>query len=115
MCVGRGGGGVGYTLPCVCVCLSRKVNYLNMKGSLLDQHTIRGLNSRGKEVCRDDRNITVLPESLTRVNPQISASAVLFCAGDRDGQEHRDSHWRTSKIPPGRECVFNLDVCACVF
>lgn len=37
----------------VCVCLSRKVKYLNMKGSLLDQHTIRGLNARGKEVCRD--------------------------------------------------------------
>lgn len=32
-------------------CLScRKVKYLNMKGSLVDEHTVRGLTKAGKEV-----------------------------------------------------------------
>lgn len=32
-------------------CLScRKVKYLNMKGSLVDEHTVKGLTKAGKEV-----------------------------------------------------------------
>ncbi|KAM9447177.1 thioredoxin reductase 2, tandem duplicate 2 [Clarias gariepinus] len=37
----------------------KKVKYLNMKGSLLDQHTIRGLNAKGKEMTVTARNIVI--------------------------------------------------------
>ncbi|KAF7687197.1 thioredoxin reductase 2, tandem duplicate 2 [Silurus meridionalis] len=37
----------------------KKVKYLNMKGSLVDQHTIRGLNSRGKESTVTARNVVI--------------------------------------------------------
>lgn len=30
--------------------LCRKVKYLNMKGSLVDEHTVKGLTKAGKEV-----------------------------------------------------------------
>ncbi|XP_047674952.1 thioredoxin reductase 2, tandem duplicate 2 [Tachysurus fulvidraco] len=37
----------------------KKVKYLNMKGSLLDPHTIRGLNTRGQEATVTARNIVI--------------------------------------------------------
>ncbi|KAK3514706.1 hypothetical protein QTP70_028281 [Hemibagrus guttatus] len=37
----------------------KNVKYLNMKGSLLDPHTIRGLNARGKEATVTARNIVI--------------------------------------------------------
>lgn len=43
-------------------CLScRKVKYLNIKGSLLDEHTVKGLTKAGKEVgCLFIRHPSVL-------------------------------------------------------
>lgn len=36
----------------VSCCVScRKVKYLNMRGSLVDEHTVKGLTKAGKEVC----------------------------------------------------------------
>lgn len=29
----------------------RKVKYLNMRGSLVDEHTVKGVTKAGKEVC----------------------------------------------------------------
>lgn len=36
--------------PAVCCLSCRKVKYLNMKGSLVDEHTVKGLTKAGKEV-----------------------------------------------------------------
>uniref|UniRef100_A0A3B5M7B9 Thioredoxin reductase 2 n=1 Tax=Xiphophorus couchianus TaxID=32473 RepID=A0A3B5M7B9_9TELE len=37
----------------------RKVKYLNLKGSLLDEHTVRGLSKAGKEVVLTAKNIVI--------------------------------------------------------
>lgn len=38
--------------PVVLYCVScRKVKYLNLKGSLVDEHTVKGVTKAGKEVC----------------------------------------------------------------
>ncbi|KAL7839971.1 hypothetical protein SRHO_G00266290 [Serrasalmus rhombeus] len=37
----------------------RKVKYLNMKGSLVDEHTIRGMNAKGKEMTVTARNVVI--------------------------------------------------------
>lgn len=33
-----------------CLLFCRKVKYMNLKGSLVDEHTVRGLSKAGKEV-----------------------------------------------------------------
>ncbi|XP_063050424.1 thioredoxin reductase 2, tandem duplicate 2 [Engraulis encrasicolus] len=37
----------------------KKVKYLNMKGSLVDEHTVKGVTARGKEMTVTTRNIVI--------------------------------------------------------
>ncbi|XP_007557004.1 thioredoxin reductase 2, tandem duplicate 2 [Poecilia formosa] len=49
----------------------RKVKYLNLKGSLLDEHTVRGLSKAGKETVLTAKNIVIATGGRPKYPTQI--------------------------------------------
>ncbi|XP_043967757.1 thioredoxin reductase 2, tandem duplicate 2 [Gambusia affinis] len=53
----------------------KKVKYLNLKGSLLDEHTVRGLSKAGKETVLTAKNIVIATGGRPKYPTQIPGAA----------------------------------------
>ncbi|KAJ8263441.1 hypothetical protein COCON_G00158980 [Conger conger] len=74
----------------------KKVKYLNLKGSLLDEHTIRGVNKAGKETVLTAENIVIA----TGMRPKLPADVP---GAEEHGISSDDLFWL--KESPGKTLV----------
>uniref|UniRef100_A0AAY5E886 Thioredoxin reductase 2, tandem duplicate 2 n=1 Tax=Electrophorus electricus TaxID=8005 RepID=A0AAY5E886_ELEEL len=59
----------------------RKVKYFNTRGSLLDRHTVRGLDAKGTEMTLTARNIVIATGGRPRYPTHVRYYVGLECAG----------------------------------
>ncbi|KAI4900654.1 hypothetical protein NFI96_025249 [Prochilodus magdalenae] len=82
----------------------RKVKYLNMKGSLVDQHTIKARNAKGKEMTVTARNVVIATGGRPKYPTHISGAQEFGISSD-------DLFWL--KESPGKTplCRCGFGVC----
>uniref|UniRef100_A0A3P9Q118 thioredoxin-disulfide reductase (NADPH) n=1 Tax=Poecilia reticulata TaxID=8081 RepID=A0A3P9Q118_POERE len=83
----------------------KKVKYLNLKGSLLDEHTVRGLSKAGKEVVLTAKNIVIATGGRPKYPTQIPGAVEHGITSD-------DVFWL--KQSPGKTLLV-LKICSFVF
>uniref|UniRef100_A0A4W4FSI3 thioredoxin-disulfide reductase (NADPH) n=1 Tax=Electrophorus electricus TaxID=8005 RepID=A0A4W4FSI3_ELEEL len=74
----------------------RKVKYFNTRGSLLDRHTVRGLDAKGTEVTAKTRNIVIATGGRPRYPTHVPGAREFGITSD-------DLFWL--KESPGKTCV----------
>ncbi|KAK1792451.1 hypothetical protein P4O66_012089, partial [Electrophorus voltai] len=78
---------------------NRKVKYFNTRGSLLDRHTVRGLDAKGTEMTLTARNIVIATGGRPRYPTHVPGAREFGITSD-------DLFWL--KESPGKTCVSRL-------